>query len=144
MSIVSYFFKISMALRSVHNRLVEDYGIPYWGSYILFAFATILLGAILGLVQILFNLIYLVSNQIYSLTNLQLIVCVIDLIFPAKLTNEDIREESKQTNPNADNSDLIDDTQEGTNDETNTNETNELRRRKKEKSSDSTEDKENE
>lgn len=50
MSVVSYFFKISMALRAVHNRLVEDYGIPYWGSYILFAFATILLGAILGLV----------------------------------------------------------------------------------------------
>lgn len=40
-----------MALRSVHNSLVEDYGIPYWGSYILFAFATILFGAILGLVS---------------------------------------------------------------------------------------------
>jgi len=62
MSLVSYFFKISMALRAVHNRLVEDYGIPYWGSYILFAFATILLGALLGL----------------------LIVCIIDLVFPAK------------------------------------------------------------
>jgi len=121
MSIVSYFFKISMALRSVHNRLVEDYGIPYWGSYILFAFATILLGAILGL----------------------LIVCIIDLIFPAKMTTEDIREELKQTSPNADNSDLIDDTKEDSSDETNTNENNELRRRKK-KSSDSAEDKENE
>ncbi|RWS09138.1 thioredoxin-related transmembrane protein 1-like protein [Dinothrombium tinctorium] len=62
MSIVSYFFKISMALRTVHNRLVEDYGVPYWGSYVLFAFATILLGALLGL----------------------LIVCFIDLVFPAK------------------------------------------------------------
>jgi len=62
MSVVSYFFKISMALRAVHNRLVEDYGIPYWGSYILFAFATILLGALLGL----------------------LIVCFIDIVFPAK------------------------------------------------------------
>lgn len=50
MSIVSNFFKISMALRGIHNILVEDYGIPYWGSYILFAFATILFGALLGLV----------------------------------------------------------------------------------------------
>jgi len=62
MSMVSYFFKISMALRAVHNRLVEDYGIPYWASYILFALATILLGALLGL----------------------LIVCFIDIVFPAK------------------------------------------------------------
>lgn len=50
MSVVSNFFKISMALRAVHNTFVEDYGIPYWGSYILFAFATIIFGAILGLV----------------------------------------------------------------------------------------------
>ena len=62
MSLVSYFFKISMALRAVHNRLVEEYGIPQWGSYVLFAFATILLGALLGL----------------------LIVCMIDLVFPAR------------------------------------------------------------
>ncbi|KAH9426622.1 Thioredoxin- transmembrane protein 1, partial [Dermatophagoides pteronyssinus] len=49
MSIVSNFFKISMTLRALHNSLVEDYGIPYWGSYILFAFVTILFGAMLGL-----------------------------------------------------------------------------------------------
>jgi hypothetical protein len=61
MSLVSYFFKISMALRAVHNRLVEEYGIPYWGSYILFAFGTIFMGALLGL----------------------LIVFVIDFFFPA-------------------------------------------------------------
>lgn len=51
MSIVSNFFKISMTLRALHNSLVEDYGIPYWGSYILFAFVTILFGAMLGLVS---------------------------------------------------------------------------------------------
>jgi hypothetical protein len=62
MSTVSHFFKISMGLRAVHNRLVEDYGLPYWASYLLFAFATILLGALLGL----------------------LIVCCIDIVFPAK------------------------------------------------------------
>lgn len=54
MSIVSNFFKISMTLRALHNSLVEDYGIPYWGSYILFAFVTILFGAMLGLVRIIF------------------------------------------------------------------------------------------
>ncbi|KPM06526.1 thioredoxin-related transmembrane protein 1-like protein, partial [Sarcoptes scabiei] len=66
MSVVSNFFKISMALRAVHNTFVEDYGIPYWGSYILFAFATIIFGAILGL----------------------MIVCVIDILFPAKTPDE--------------------------------------------------------
>lgn len=127
MSIVSYFFKISMALRSVHNRLVEDYGIPYWGSYILFAFATIILGAILGL----------------------LIVCVIDLIFPAKMTTEDSKDNQirdvSETNANSDNSDLNDDDindindindihsdeKEESSDDTNTEGNNELRRRKK-------------
>ena len=52
-----------MALRAVHNRLVEEFGIPQWGSYVIFAFATIILGALLGL----------------------LIVCLIDLVFPAKV-----------------------------------------------------------
>lgn len=51
-----------MSLRAVHNRLVEEYGIPQWGSYVLFALATILLGALLGV----------------------LIVCMIDLLFPAR------------------------------------------------------------
>ncbi|XP_067138065.1 thioredoxin-related transmembrane protein 1-like [Centruroides vittatus] len=62
MSIVSYFFKISMTLRTVHNKIVDEYGIPYWGSYIIFALATIVIGALLGLI----------------------IVCMIDLMFPAK------------------------------------------------------------
>lgn len=43
-----------MTLRALHNSLVEDYGIPYWGSYILFAFVTILFGAMLGLVRTIF------------------------------------------------------------------------------------------
>jgi len=97
-----------MALRAIHNRLVDDYGIPYWGSYILFAFATILLGAILGL----------------------LIVCVIDLIFPAKMT-DDMKDHKNSNEKSAkyDVSDLIDDQiiDENSSDESNT----ELRRRKK-------------
>ncbi|CAL4065164.1 unnamed protein product, partial [Meganyctiphanes norvegica] len=50
MSIVSQFFKLSMVLRGVHSVLVEEYGLPTWGSYLVFALATILVGALLGLV----------------------------------------------------------------------------------------------
>ncbi|XP_045597732.1 thioredoxin-related transmembrane protein 1 [Procambarus clarkii] len=62
MSVVSQFFKLSMVLRSVHSVLVEDYGLPTWGSYLVFALATILVGALLGLI----------------------LVCVIDFVFPPK------------------------------------------------------------
>merc|ERR1712106_691691 len=33
MSLVSYFFKLSMVLRNVHTTLTEDYQMPYWVSY---------------------------------------------------------------------------------------------------------------
>lgn len=36
MTVVSWFFKISMVVRAIHTRLVDDYGIPSYGSYILF------------------------------------------------------------------------------------------------------------
>jgi len=62
MSLVSYFFKLSMFMRSVHTSMIEDYGVPYWASYILFALATILIGAVLGLI----------------------LVCFIDCIYPPK------------------------------------------------------------
>ncbi|KAJ9588366.1 hypothetical protein L9F63_018292 [Diploptera punctata] len=62
MSVVSYFFKLSQILRAVHNKLMEDYGMPTWGSYLIFAVATIIIGALLGLV----------------------LVCIIDLIYPPK------------------------------------------------------------
>ncbi|XP_064483779.1 thioredoxin-related transmembrane protein 1-like [Ornithodoros turicata] len=62
MSLVAQFFKLSMAVRGLHTTLVDNYGIPYWGSYILFALATIVLGALLGL----------------------LIVFIIDVVFPPK------------------------------------------------------------
>ena len=44
MSLVSYFFKLSMVLRNVHTTLTEDYQLPYWASYVAFALATIALG----------------------------------------------------------------------------------------------------
>ncbi|XP_050708555.1 thioredoxin-related transmembrane protein 1-like isoform X2 [Eriocheir sinensis] len=62
MSIVAQFFKLSMVLRSVHSVLVEEYGLPTWGSYLVFALATILVGALLGLI----------------------LVCIIDFVFPPK------------------------------------------------------------
>ncbi|CAG2099999.1 unnamed protein product [Medioppia subpectinata] len=120
MSIVSYFFKVSMALRAVHNRLVDDYGIPYWGSYVLFAFVTILFGALLGL----------------------LIVCIIDLIFPAKMSDE--TKDQKNLNSKVkddDSNDLIDDRiqEEEEEDEETSDDVNagtELRRRRKTSDSD--------
>lgn len=53
MSLVSSFFKMSMVLRNVHSTLTEEYGLPSWMSYVLFALATIVAGAMLGLVLVL-------------------------------------------------------------------------------------------
>ncbi|XKL68179.1 hypothetical protein PGB90_003670 [Kerria lacca] len=50
MTVVAYFFKLSQMLRNIHSRLMEDYGLPTWGSYLIFAVATIFFGALLGLV----------------------------------------------------------------------------------------------
>merc|ERR1712203_903549 len=62
MTMVSYFFKLSMVLRNVHSTLTEEYEFPYWVSYVAFAVATILLGGILGLC----------------------LVCCIDCVFPPR------------------------------------------------------------
>lgn len=52
MTFVSYFFKLSHYLKEVNNVMLVDYGLPPWVTYVLFAIATILLGAILGLVLV--------------------------------------------------------------------------------------------
>ncbi|KAB0792435.1 hypothetical protein PPYR_14394 [Photinus pyralis] len=62
MSLVSSFFKLSQLLRGIHTHLMEEFGLPTWGSYLIFAVATIVLGALLGLV----------------------LVCIIDLVYPPK------------------------------------------------------------
>lgn len=62
MSVISQFFKMSQVLRAIHNKLMEEFGLPTWGSYLIFAIATIIFGAIIGLV----------------------IVCIIDFIYPPK------------------------------------------------------------
>lgn len=53
MSLVSSFFKMSMVLRNLHSTITEEYGLPSWMSYVLFALATIVVGALLGLVLVL-------------------------------------------------------------------------------------------
>jgi len=62
MAVVAKFFKLSMAVRDLHNQLIEEHGVPAWGSYAIFAGSTLLLGSILGVV----------------------IVYLIDLAFPTK------------------------------------------------------------
>lgn len=80
MSILSQFFKLSQVLRGIHNKLLEDIGLPTWGSYLIFAVATIILGAILGL----------------------FIVCLIDFIYPPK----PVQQQSKKKQDNALNSSM--------------------------------------
>ncbi|XP_045780873.1 thioredoxin-related transmembrane protein 1-like [Maniola jurtina] len=62
MGLVAHFFKLSQALRGVHNMLMETYGLPTWGSYLIFAVATIFIGALLGLI----------------------LVCIIDMLYPPR------------------------------------------------------------
>ncbi|CAH0697830.1 unnamed protein product [Spodoptera exigua] len=66
MTLVAEFFKLSQALRSVHNMLMETYGLPTWGSYLIFALATIFIGALLGLI----------------------LVCIIDLLYPPRRSDK--------------------------------------------------------
>lgn len=49
MSFLGMFFRFSMAIRDLHTTMMTDYGIPVWGSYVIFAVATILLGLFIGL-----------------------------------------------------------------------------------------------
>lgn len=41
---------ILLALQNVHTSMTEVYGVPVWGSYTIFAVATIVVGLILGVV----------------------------------------------------------------------------------------------
>merc|ERR1712123_155300 len=87
MSLVSYFFKLSMMLRNVHTTLTEDYQMPYWVSYVAFAVATILLGGILGLI----------------------LVCCIDCVYPPR-RDDDLHHHVQQvTRPDKKDSDVEED-----------------------------------
>ncbi|KAK5640014.1 hypothetical protein RI129_010825 [Pyrocoelia pectoralis] len=75
MSLISSFFKLSQVLRGIHTHLMEEFGLPTWGSYLIFAVATIVLGALLGLV----------------------LVCIIDLVYPPKsIPVHKVQPESKE------------------------------------------------
>ncbi|XP_069996598.1 thioredoxin-related transmembrane protein 1 [Penaeus vannamei] len=88
MSVVSQFFKLSMVLRGVHSVLVEDYLLPTWGSYLVFALATILVGALLGLI----------------------LVCIIDFVFPPKAPGPAPVVTSAGLKADDDEEDLVEDT----------------------------------
>ncbi|XP_012277683.1 thioredoxin-related transmembrane protein 1 [Orussus abietinus] len=62
MSIISLFFRMSPVLRGIQTKLLEDFGLPAWGSYLILAIVTIIVGAILGL----------------------FVVCLLDLVYPKK------------------------------------------------------------
>jgi len=66
MALVACFFKASMLLRSVHTTIVNEMGWPSWISYVIFAFSTIVMGALLGLV----------------------LVCCIDCIYPPQKVSD--------------------------------------------------------
>merc|ERR1719228_2619776 len=84
MSLVSYFFKLSMVLRNVHTTLTEDYQMPYWVSYMAFAVATILLGGVLGLI----------------------LVCCIDCVYPPRRDEELHHHVQQATRPDKKDSDV--------------------------------------
>ncbi|KAM8711139.1 hypothetical protein ACLKA7_000298 [Drosophila subpalustris] len=73
MSLLSYFFKLSHTLKDFNARLQEEYGLPTWGSYALFAIATIFVGAALGL----------------------MLVCIVDFVYPPKKTQRQSFSESQ-------------------------------------------------
>uniref|UniRef100_A0AC11CXE0 Uncharacterized protein n=1 Tax=Ovis aries TaxID=9940 RepID=A0AC11CXE0_SHEEP len=52
MSSMSGLFQLSMWIRTCHNYFIEDLGLPIWGSYTVFAVATLLSGLVLGLFMI--------------------------------------------------------------------------------------------
>uniref|UniRef100_A0A3B1J9U5 Thioredoxin-related transmembrane protein 1 n=1 Tax=Astyanax mexicanus TaxID=7994 RepID=A0A3B1J9U5_ASTMX len=52
MNMMSALFKLSMFIRQCHNYLTEQVGIPVWGSYVIFALATLFSGLVLGLVLV--------------------------------------------------------------------------------------------
>jgi len=52
MGVVASFFKVSMVLRNVHSLMTEQYELPSWSVYVMFATVTILVGALLGLLLV--------------------------------------------------------------------------------------------
>ncbi|XP_078086487.1 thioredoxin-related transmembrane protein 4 [Mustelus asterias] len=53
MSGMAGLFRLSVWIRQMHSYLTDTLGIPAWGSYIIFAVATLLAGLLLGLLLVL-------------------------------------------------------------------------------------------
>lgn len=90
MSVVAQFFKLSQKVRILHSTLMAEYGLPTWGSYLIFAIATIFIGAILGLV----------------------LVCIIDLVYPPshqKVSVKDCKYENNDSGQESDDDELVKD-----------------------------------
>lgn len=78
---------------------MEDFGLPTWGSYLIFALATIILGALLGLVRgskIIIKLIIL--NEFYF----QVLVCLIDMVYPPRVPKSVVSKTDKKEHKNKD------------------------------------------
>ncbi|KFD48818.1 hypothetical protein M513_10302 [Trichuris suis] len=73
MSVVSHFFRLSMAVRDLHVTLIEKYGFAPWMSYTLFGAVTLFLGCVLGF----------------------FIVFVIDRVFPTTLSGDTSKQQPK-------------------------------------------------
>nr|XP_056707697.1 thioredoxin-related transmembrane protein 1 [Euleptes europaea] len=52
MSSMSALFQLSMWIRNCHNYFTENLGMPAWGSYAIFALATLISGLALGLLMV--------------------------------------------------------------------------------------------
>ncbi|CRK97318.1 CLUMA_CG010712, isoform A [Clunio marinus] len=94
MSILSWFFKLSHFLKELNAMLSKEYGLPTWVCYGIFAFITIILGAVVGLI----------------------LVCIIDFIWPQKPMNRQSFSETQEKEKlirrsnEAINEDIVDDT----------------------------------
>ncbi|XP_072121631.1 thioredoxin-related transmembrane protein 4 [Mobula birostris] len=53
MSGMAGLFRLSVWIRQLHSYLTDTLGIPVWGSYVIFAVATLVVGLILGLILVL-------------------------------------------------------------------------------------------
>ena len=93
MGAVGFFFKLAMKIRALYTMMTDEYGIPEWGCYVLFAISTIATGLILGLV----------------------IVFLCDIVFPSKQPHPSSYVYKKQKGQDDgknedDDQDIIDDT----------------------------------
>ncbi|KAK1793286.1 hypothetical protein P4O66_011677 [Electrophorus voltai] len=53
MSGMAGLFRLSVWIRQIHTYLMETFGIPSWGSYVIFAIITLFMGLLLGLMLVL-------------------------------------------------------------------------------------------